>query len=118
MELDILQMNKACRVFGAGAWLTCSALVAWAAQTNSEQVRMLPARSTLTMGGIVTRPERKASPLFTAKTFPQPPEQHSAWLPPTSELPTNFLTATALLFEQGLADPRGCSYQEIEVGTG
>ena len=72
----------------------------------------------LTMGGIVTTPERKASPIFTGKALPQPPQQHSVWSAPNSNLPTNYLTATDLLFEQGFADPRGCKYQEIEVGTG
>jgi hypothetical protein len=47
-----------------------------------------------------------------------PPKQTSAWSVPKSKLPTNYVTATALLFKQGLADPRGCDYREIEVGTG
>lgn len=44
--------------------------------------------------------------------------QNYAWAMPASNLPTNYLSATALLFEQGLGDPRGCEYREIEVGTG
>jgi len=72
----------------------------------------------LTMGGIVTSPERKVSPLFTGKELPRPPKQKSGWSPPTANLPTNYVTATVLLFEQGLADPRGCDYREIEIGTG
>ena len=111
-------MKKTLRVFGAGVLLTSSAFVAWAAQTNSESVSLLPARSMLTMGGIVTTPDRKPSPAFTAKALPPPPEQRSAWSAANSNLPTNYLSATAILFEQGLADPRGCKYQEIEVGTG
>jgi hypothetical protein len=103
-------MKNTLRVFGAGVLMTSSALVAWAAQTNSEPVRMLPARSLLTMGGIAITPERKASPAFTAKALPQPHEQHSAWSSLNSNVPANYLTATALLFEQGLADPLGCKY--------
>ena len=72
----------------------------------------------LTMGGIVTAPERKVSPLFTGKDLPRPPKQKSAWNPPATSLPTNYVTATELIFEQGLADPRGCDYREIEIGTG
>jgi hypothetical protein len=111
-------MKKILLLFVVGALLTSSAVVAWTAQTNSEAVGMLPARSMLSMGGVVTTPGRKASPLFMAKELPQPPEQHSSWSAPNSNLPANYLTATALLFEQGLADPRGCRYREIEVGTG
>jgi len=118
MELELSRMKKTLRVFGAGVLLTSSALVAWAVQTNSESVRMRPGRSLLTMGGIVSTPERQASPSFTAKALPQSPEQYSAWSAANANVPANYLTATALLFEQGLADPRGCKYQEIEVGTG
>ncbi|MEI8291601.1 MAG: hypothetical protein WCH99_19205 [Verrucomicrobiota bacterium] len=50
--------------------------------------------------------------------MPPPPKQNSTWATPESNLPTNYVTATALLFQQGLADPRGCDYREIEVGTG
>jgi hypothetical protein len=88
------------------------------AETNVPPAKPIPARSMLTMGGIVTAPERKASPSFTGKALPQPPKQKTSWLPPKSNLPTNYVSATTLLFEQGLADPRGCDYHEIEVGTG
>jgi hypothetical protein len=70
------------------------------------------------MGGISTVPERKASPHLLGKELPEPPQQKSAWTPPESPLPTNYASATTLLFEQGMADPRGCNYREIEVGTG
>ena len=32
-----------------------------------------------------------------------------------AKFPRSFVTATAILFEQGLADPRGCEYREIEL---
>ena len=111
-------MKKTLQVFGAGVWLSASGFLAGAAQPDPGPVGMLPARSALTMGGIVTTPARRASPAFTANALPQPPQQHAAWTPPDSKLPASYLTATASLFEQGLADPRGCQYQEIEVGTG
>jgi hypothetical protein len=94
------------------------ALAASAAGTNSGTTKMLPARSMLTMGGMVSTPERKKSPLFTGENLARPPKQNSPWSPPVSNLPTNYVTATTLLFNQGLADPRGCEYDEIEVGTG
>ena len=44
--------------------------------------------------------------------------QKSAWVSPPSELPQAFVSATKTLFDQGLADPRGCEYREIEVPVG
>lgn len=88
------------------------------AQTNSATNAVVPARSFLGMGGITTTPERKASPQFSGTELPAPPEQKSPWTAPVSSLPTNYVTATAILFDQGMADPRGGDYREIEVGTG
>lgn len=88
------------------------------AQTNSVTNAVVPARSFLGIGGITTTPERKASPHFSGKELPAPPAQKSPWRAPDSSLPTNYVSATEVLFNQGLADPRGCDYREIEVGTG
>jgi len=44
--------------------------------------------------------------------------QKSPWVPLPSELPQAFVSATKTLFDQGLADPRGCEYREIEVPVG
>jgi hypothetical protein len=92
--------------------------ISTSAQTNSTNIAIVPARSFLGMGGVTTIPERKASPHFLGTKMPQPPEQDSAWSIPASSLPANYVSATALLFEQGMAVPRGCDYREIEVGTG
>ena len=81
-------------------------------------VKMAPAQTELTLGGIAKAPERKASPIFTGATLPVPPRQNAPWTPPKSDLPTNYVSATARLFAQGMADPRGCEYRVIEVGTG
>src|ERR1035437_4707231 len=70
------------------------------------------------MGGVATTPERKASPRFAGKELPMPPQQTTPWSAPPSSLPTNYVSATAVLFEAGMADPRGCDYREIEVVTG
>src|SRR5690606_9983633 len=85
---------------------------------NSSTNAVVPARSFLGIGGITTTPERKASPHFSGTELPAPPEQKSPWTAPVSSLPTNYVTATAILLNQGMADPRGCEYREIEVGTG
>jgi hypothetical protein len=88
------------------------------ASTNEPAPATVPSRSMLGMGGIVTTPERKATPPFHGTNLPAPPKQNSAWNAPATSLPSNYLSASTTLFEQGLADPRGCEYREIEVGTG
>jgi len=101
-----------------GAALFALVISAHAAETNITPAKILPTRSMLTMGGIVTTPARKASPLFTGNELPVPTKQHAHWTPPKNGLPTNYISVTEVLFEQGMADPRGCDYREIEVGTG
>ena len=58
------------------------------------------------------------SPLFTGKSIPEPPLQKAKWTPPTTTVPKEFVEAAALLFADGLADPRGCEYREIYVTFG
>ena len=70
------------------------------------------------MGGIATIPARKASPKFAGTEMLIPPQQNARWVPPANPFPESYATATALLFTQGMADPRGCEYREIEIGTG
>jgi hypothetical protein len=108
-----------CR-FSCSLWLIviCGTTLTMGEQTNSTNNAKLPAQSFLGMGGITTIPERMVSPHFTGSELPQPPRQKTPWSAPASSLPTHYVSATALLFEQGLADPRGCDYREIEVGTG
>ena len=36
--------------------------------------------------------------------------------PPATKLPRFLVAATAALFEDGIADPRGCEYREVEIG--
>ena len=59
-----------------------------------------------------------ASPVLKGPTLPLPPLQHADWSAPTADVPAGLLTATTRLFQQGLADPRGCDYRTISVGTG
>ena len=89
----------------------------WAAAAEAGS-NMVPARSMLTMGGIASTPARKVSPRFGGTNLPAPPMQQAPWTPPPTSLPSNYVSATRALFKAGMADPRGCEYREIEVGTG
>jgi hypothetical protein len=55
---------------------------------------------------------------FTGDGLPQPPQQKTPWTAPKTTLPPNFVAAVTLLFEQGMADPRGCEYRQIGVMVG
>ena len=46
------------------------------------------------------------APVFHSDTIPSPPSQTAVWKTPATSLPEKFVTATATLFDQGLADPR------------
>ncbi len=61
--------------------------------------------------------ERK-SPRMQVATLPEPPRQRDPWTPPAAKLPETVVSATRLLFEQGLADPRDCKYRTIKVAVG
>ena len=50
--------------------------------------------------------------------MPRPPRQDDEWRRPRTRLSEELLTATELLFQQGLADPRGCTYRRIELVVG
>ncbi len=50
--------------------------------------------------------------------IPTPPHQAEPWPPPQTSLPKFLVSATATLFEQGLADPRDCDYRTIQVLAG
>jgi hypothetical protein len=53
-----------------------------------------------------------------SKDIPVPPEQAQPWTPPPTKLPPLAVSAITELFNEGLADPRGCEYREIEVEAG
>lgn len=60
-------------------------------------------------------PVATQAPPPKASTIPVPPEQHTPWVAPATKLPKFLVADVALLFEQGMADPRGCQYREVEV---
>jgi hypothetical protein len=59
----------------------------------------------------------KGEPLVVP-SFPEPPQQRKQWDGATNAISPEFESATKTLFEQGLADPRGCEYREIEIQVG
>ena len=109
-----LEMKIIMRLFLIGLILSQVVLVAGAIETNASPLQISPALFLSPEPAVAT----PATPPFTGKNLGLPPKQNAAWLPPEALLPTNNVTAATLLFEQGLADPRGCDYREIEVGTG
>jgi hypothetical protein len=60
--------------------------------------------------------ENRLVPNFDGKSIPDPPRQKEPWTSPQTKLPKFLVSATAALFEQGMADPRGCEYREVEIG--
>ena len=60
----------------------------------------------------------RPTPRFEGAKVPDPPRQADPWTAPETKLPRFLVNSTALLFEQGMADPRGCEYREVEVGDG
>jgi hypothetical protein len=62
--------------------------------------------------------EFRPAPLFEGTRLPDPPRQKEPWTPPETRLPRFLVAATATLFDQGLADPRGCEYRSIEITAG
>ena len=71
-----------------------------------------------TQGFAQEHSEFRPAPRFEGATIPDPPRQREQWQRPATTLPRFFVTATATLFVQGLADPRGCDYRVIEIGVG
>ncbi len=66
----------------------------------------------------VAAQQYRPAPQFMGKSIPEPPSQGQPWTAPTTKLPKFLVTATGILFEQGVADPRGCEYRQVEVGNG
>ncbi|HWB58454.1 MAG TPA: hypothetical protein VG733_03140, partial [Chthoniobacteraceae bacterium] len=47
--------------------------------------------------------------------IPVPPMQGKPWTPPETKLPPVVVSAITELFDEGMADPRGCEYREVEI---
>ena len=72
----------------------------------------------LTVANGIVAAEPKPSPKFDGTALPEPPLQHQAWTAPSATLPATLVSAVDLLYRQGVADPRGCEYREVEVVVG
>ena len=57
-------------------------------------------------------------PLSAEIILPTPPQQHVPWQPHAVKWLDIFAHAAAVLFDQGLPDPRGCAYRAMTVRTG
>jgi hypothetical protein len=80
-----------------------------------------PSRSPSTAPPPAGAPPSPAAPPapFAGSWLPLPPGQGDPWQPPPAgELPAVLLSAVEVLFEQGLADPRGLAYREVEIAVG
>jgi hypothetical protein len=55
------------------------------------------------------------SPRLQGDSLPVPPQQSAPWTPPKTRLSSRLVAAARTLFAQGLADPRGCEYRQIET---
>ena len=64
------------------------------------------------------KPPEVGAPRFNGHALPTPPQQGAAWNPGHGIVPEKWIDAARTLFQQGLADPRGCEYREIEVVVG
>ena len=78
------------------------------------QLAMVIPLATLSTGAQQYRP----APRFEGKMIPEPPSQGQPWTVPVTTLPRFLVNATGDLFEQGVADPRGCEYRQVEIGNG
>ena len=76
------------------------------------------AASLVCVSALLGADEYRPAPLFEGKSIPDPPEQGKEWAAPETRLPRFLRTAARLLFDEGVADPRGCEYRGVEVGEG
>ena len=79
--------------------------------------RLLPAAS-VTLWFLLSLASRAEEPGRFEGASPDPPHQRDPWTPPVSTLPKFLVNATTILYDQGLADPRGCEYRTVEIVTG
>src|SRR5678815_930439 len=54
------------------------------------------------------------APIGEKGAYATPPQQTAPWTPP-SNVPADVVAVAKKLFDSGLADPRGCTYREIEI---
>src|SRR4051812_28878322 len=63
-------------------------------------------------------PVASAPSPYAGTSLPVPPKQLDPWQPPrATELPPTLIAAVVALFRDGLADPRGLEYRDVEIRT-
>ena len=74
--------------------------------------------TVLAIAGVVSlgAQEARRAPKFEGKMIPDPPSQRQPWTAPETKLPKSLVDATGILFDQGVADPRGCEYRQVSIG--
>ena len=103
------------------AWLALSALALIAVVAlGAQKYRRAPGFAGKLPKFLVgaTASQDRQAPGFEGKVVPEPPNQGRPWTAPETKLPKFLVGATASLFEQGVADPRGCEYRQVEIGNG
>jgi len=55
------------------------------------------------------------SPKVELEKTPIPPEQNDPWTSPPTTLSPAVVSGISQLFSDGMADPRGCEYREIQI---
>ena len=80
--------------------------------------RRIPQAAALLLALVPLVKASQPAPRFEGATIPDPPGQGQPWTPPETSLPRFLVRASATLFEQGLADPRGGDYRAIEIVVG
>jgi hypothetical protein len=70
------------------------------------------------VAGCHASPDRPFGRALVVSDLPVPPQQTAKWETDTNVIPPELASATISLFDEGLADPRGCDYREIEIHIG
>ena len=96
------------------ARIAAIALLAAAAAGSLAVPPMLPSLG-LGGGARVAAQQFRPAPRFEGKAIPDPPAQGQPWAPPATTLPRFLVAAAGFLFDQGVADPRGCDYRQVEI---
>jgi len=85
-------------------------------QPSTLRTKYIGGKEVETISGmnLAQQKEPARAPFFQGEGLPTPPQQNAPW-PHGADALSN---AAATLFEQGLADPRGLEYREIEIALG
>ncbi len=77
-----------------------------------------PSSTTVTNPRATTSATPPVAPIGAKQAYATPPQETAPWAPPRTALDAHVVSAATKLFEQGLGDPRGCTYREIDLVLG